>query len=224
MNFSATLFGSGSSLPQLKQLFKIMKLCILLLIIGLLQARAEGFSQVTLNERHSSLAQVIRKIEKQTPYSFIYDEEKLKLPTIDVKVTNVSVNRALDACFKGLPVSYSIVGNNIILKPSSQGILDKVRSIFEGPISVRGIVKDTAGMPLYKATIFFVKQRPGKNAPNGYENSRTISYVTGQDGVFSMDAEEGDELGVSYLGYQTHLFRVEKDMPYQTIILRSLTA
>ncbi|MDB5157290.1 MAG: hypothetical protein JWR50_1997, partial [Mucilaginibacter sp.] len=230
-----------------------MKLSTLLLIIGLVQASAKGYSQVTLNEKHASLEKVLQKIEKQTNYIFIYDEDKLDIADIDVNVNNVPVEKALDACFKDMPVSYSIIGNNIILKPAAPSLIDKIKQLFDDPISVRGIITDTMGRPLSHATVFFIKKKnrmyvngtaglPAPIAVPATSNSNQatvqplpqasaqiamtgeISYVTDDNGLFYMDAEEGDELGVSFVGYKTYTFKVKKNMPFLRVELHEVTA
>jgi TonB-linked SusC/RagA family outer membrane protein len=235
MKFRAISIAMPSAWPQIKQLLRIMKLSTLLLIIGLLQASAKGYSQVTLNEKHSPLEKVLQKIEKQTSYTFIYDEDKLNISAIDVSVFNVPVEKALDACFKNMPVSYSIIGNNIILKPTAPTFLDRVKEIFAGPVQVRGIITDTTGTPLNRATVFFIKKRnavavavpAGVTANSNVPVMASVGevfYVTGEDGIFYMDAEEGDELGVSYVGFKTYTFKVKKDMQFQRITLHSTAA
>lgn len=233
MKFRAISIVMPLAWPNLKQLLRIMKLSTLLLIIGLLQASAKGYSQVTLNERHSPLEKVLQKIEKQTNYIFIYDEDKLKLENIDVTVNGVSVEKALDACFKDLQITYAIVGNNIILKPVVPSFLDKVKDMFSGSITIRGIVTDTAGIPLNRATVFFVKKKhPTSVVTTSSANSASpaaaysgeITYVTNESGLFYMDAEEGDEMGVSYVGYQTYKFTVKKNMPFLNVVLHSALA
>ena len=64
--------------PNFKQLLRIMKLSTLILILGLVHASAKSYSQITLNEKHSPFEKVLQKIEKQTNYIFIYDENKKK--------------------------------------------------------------------------------------------------------------------------------------------------
>ncbi|RYE20046.1 MAG: SusC/RagA family TonB-linked outer membrane protein [Sphingobacteriales bacterium] len=237
-----------------------MKLSTLLLLIGLLQVSAKSFSQVTLNEKNTPLEKVLLKIEKQTGFNFIYDEDKLNIPFISVNVNNVPVEKALDASFSGLPATYSIVGNNIIIKPTPPSIIDNIKEFLSFPVQVRGVITDTAGNPLNRATVFFVKRANGQPVhmlipaaveaspansdqpsvvavpANGDQPSAVavpatttagyaeISYITDETGMFYFDAEVGDELGVSYIGYKTVTFKVTRDMPFQNIVLHSATA
>lgn len=123
----------------IKQLLLVMKLSILLLIIGFLQVSATGYSQITLNEKHASLENILLKIKQQTNYNFIYDENKLNVAEISVKVDRVSIQEALDACFHKLPVTYTIIENNIILKRKDQAIAPTAISA-SPPASISGIV------------------------------------------------------------------------------------
>lgn len=216
-----------------------MKLSTLFLLIGFLHVSAAGYSQVTLREKQAPLEKVLQKIEKQTNYVFIYDEDKLKTPLIDVIVNNVSVEMALDACFKNVPVSYSIVGNNIILKPEAPSLIDKVKSFFKVQVTLKGIVTDSTGRPLSRATVFFIKKKnqtiyasPSTspaigNSPSNQPATQAsavavagaITYVTDESGLFQLDADEGDEMGVSYIGYQTYTFKVKANMPFMNVVL-----
>ncbi|MES2827371.1 MAG: SusC/RagA family TonB-linked outer membrane protein [Bacteroidota bacterium] len=219
-----------------------MKLSTFILLISLLQVSAKGFSQITLNEKHVLLEQVIQKIEKQTNYVFIYDEDKLAVKFIDVKVNNVSIERALDACFKNGLVTYSIVGNNVILKPVEPTIFDKVKDLFTYSVRVQGIVTDTTGRPLSKATVFFIKKKLAKPAVVGQPvlsdvkqptkplavTSPTpeigdVVHMTDENGRFDLEAEEGDEIGISFIGYQTFVFTVKSGMPSLNIKLRTVS-
>lgn len=239
MKFHAIKIAMPLVWPNLKQFLIVMKLSTFILLIGILQVSAKGYSQVTLNEKHASLEKVLLKIERQTDYIFIYNEKKLKVPSITVSVTNVSIKKALDACFKDLPVAYSIIGNNIILVPKTPMPFDKIKKEIIVPIQIRGIVTDSTGTPLNRATVFFIKKRrpvsSSSNVPMPIVSNLPIgdsiavahgeiSYVTSENGLFYMDVEEGDELGVSYIGFKTFKFIVKKDMPYLNIVLHSETA
>lgn len=225
MKFRAISIAVPLAWLNLKQLLRIMKLSIFLLLIGILGANAKGYSQVTLDEKHSSLTKVVRDIEQQTKFVFIYDENKLDISPIDVAVSNVSLEAALNACFKDMPVSYTLVGNNIILKPAEQDVLDKIKSFFATQVKIKGLITDTTGKPLGRATVYFIKRKNQKISakiisPQGVAiPSGETSYVTSDDGLFELDAEEGDEIGVSFIGYQTDTFKVKHDMPFMKIQL-----
>lgn len=198
----------------LRKSFLIMKIVILLLIGSFLQVHANSYGQITLNEKHSPLEKVLDKIKKQTGFNFIYDEKKIIIESITVSVSDASIEKTLEACFKGLPVTFSIINNNIIIKPADISFIDKLRKIFSDPVHLTGKITDSAGIPLARATIFFI--RHNAKMPAGY---KSVNYITNESGLFYFDADEGDEIGVSYIGYQTYQFTVRKGMPFQNIVL-----
>ncbi|NOW95061.1 SusC/RagA family TonB-linked outer membrane protein [Mucilaginibacter sp. SG564] len=208
-----------------------MKLSTLILLIGLLHASAKGFSQVSLNENHAKLADVLKKIEKQTKYVFIYDEDKLQVRDIVVKVDNATIQNALNACFQNQPVTYSITGNTVILRPAETSVFQKIKNFLLGPVHINGIITDSAGTPLSRATVSIIRKRNASKTDNkgtiaavSMEATGEISFVTNDDGRFQIDAEEGDELAVSFVGFQTYRFTAKTNMPFQKIALQRSTS
>ena len=225
MKFTAIRGAMCKAQRPLKKSFLIMKIVILLLTIGFLQVNAKSYGQISLNERHATLEIVLQKIKKQTNYNFIYDEKQLHINDITVSVNNVPIEKALDACFKELPVTYSIVKNNIILKHVTPSIIDKIKAFLSGPVHLTGKITDSTGAPLARATVFFVKRNTAKATVANTGADYTIaSYITNENGLFYFDAEDGDVIGVSYVGYQTYQFTVRKDMPFQNIVLHRADA
>jgi TonB-dependent starch-binding outer membrane protein SusC len=66
----------------------------------------------------------------------------------------------------------------------------------QSPVTT-GIVKDADGKPVAGATI--------------NKNGTTVSTVSKDDGSFTINATTGDELNISYVGYQNHRVKVGKD-------------
>ena len=93
-----------------------MKLTTLVLVITLIHANVTGNCQITLKEKNAPLEKVIAAIERQTKYVFLYDPEEIRTITITITVKDATLKQTLDKCFKGLPIEYSIIGNNVLLK------------------------------------------------------------------------------------------------------------
>ena len=94
---------------QLKILL-IMKLTTCLLFLACMHASAKGVAQkVTLNENNSSLQTVLKKIETQTGYTFLYENDVLKkaLP-VSLQVKELPLDQVLRLCFIGQPLTYKI--------------------------------------------------------------------------------------------------------------------
>ncbi len=96
----------------------VMTRIMLLLVITLTHVTADGFSQkVSINAKDAPLENVLKTIEKQTNYFFLYD--KLDLPEaqkVSVRVKNANIDQVLSALFRDMPVSYKIFNQNIVLK------------------------------------------------------------------------------------------------------------
>lgn len=101
---------------------KIMKLTTLLLTLGCLQLSAAGFSQkITLSERNVPLEKVFLEIRKQTGYLFLYNNETLEqAQKVSIEAKNTPLEEVLRACFKGQPVTYTILEKTIVVKPRTQ--------------------------------------------------------------------------------------------------------
>ena len=171
-----------------KQNWLIMKLTAILLLTACLQVSANGFSQnITLSEKNISLQKVFKQIHKQTGYQFFYQDEMLdKAGRINIKVKDVSLEKVLAICFKDLPLTYSIANNAITIKPKKE---DKV---IQAPppafIDIHGVVKNTQGTPLAGVSVIVKGTSRGTS--------------TNSDGSFSINANAGDVLEFTIVGYQ----------------------
>lgn len=172
-----------------------MKLTAAFLIIFSLQVSAKGYAQkVTLTEHNAPLEKVLKDIRKQTGYQFFYRDEWLQqAPKVRVILKDVSLEDALDSCFKGQDLGYTIVGKTIFVRqkdqapvspPTAQAVLPKMT----------GRITDVSGKPLAGASV--------KNLTTGK------GLFTDADGRFSIDAGENDLLEVSFVGYKTRQVRV----------------
>jgi hypothetical protein len=93
-----------------------MKLTTLVLAIALVHISSEGYGQITLKEKNASLEKVLMDIEKQTKYVFLYDPEDLKMGPITIDVKNETLQETLRMIFKGKPIEFTVLGNNVLLK------------------------------------------------------------------------------------------------------------
>ena len=141
--------------PWLKKPLLVMKLTILLIIATCMNlSAATSFGQnITLSEKSSSLEKVLNKIEKQTGYIFWYNTTLIKQsPKVSVDVVNSTIEQTLNACFKNLPISYTIVQNTIVLKPKAPGSV-----VLQAPpanlITIKGKVTDNHNVPLAGVTV-----------------------------------------------------------------------
>jgi TonB-linked SusC/RagA family outer membrane protein len=142
-----------------KKLLLVMKLMIAIIIFGLTQVYASGKAQtVSLYEKEASLKSIFKKIEKQTGYYFWYDNILLnRAKKITVNLKSVSLEEALNHCFKNQPIIYSLVDKTIVLEERKSDIneqnklLNTKNALIDRRIT--GTITDIHQKPLEGVTI-----------------------------------------------------------------------
>lgn len=164
-----------------------MKLTVLLMTITLLQVHAAGYAQtVTLSQRNISLDQAFKEIRKQTGYAFLYTDEQLQhLPKVSLELKNASLQTALDACFQGQPLTYSISDKVIIIKRKAAQAMPEIAPPDQ---EIKGRITNEKGEPLPGVTV----QLKGT----------TRGVVTNENGEYTITIPAGNAvLVVSSIGY-----------------------
>src|ERR1700722_16278544 len=159
-----------------------MKLTAFLIMAAFLQIGARGYSQkVSLSLSNASLGKVFREITRQTGYSFLYTDEVLNgMPKVDIKIRNVSLEMALDHCFKDLPLTWSIVEHTVVIKRKQENLPPP-------GTAVHGRVTDSTGKPMSGVSVTIVGETKG--------------LQTNADGLFTINVPEGSILHFSFVGY-----------------------
>jgi TonB-linked SusC/RagA family outer membrane protein len=199
------------------KILSAMTRIMLVLIVTLSHVAANGLAQkISLNAKNVPLSSVLKTIEQQTSYLFLYD--KLDLPEsqkVSVRVRNAEIDEALNAVLRDLPVSYKIFNQNIVLKkvtriqPQENMLPAKTPEIKQSiqlnyrPIEqpsllpdrvLRGKVTEENGSPFPGVSILV------KNSQNG-----TTSDANGE---FRLNITEASEQGqliliASFVGYKS---------------------
>jgi TonB-dependent starch-binding outer membrane protein SusC len=167
--------------PAIKQ--SLMRWTSLLLAIALAQVSTTAYSQITLKEKNAPLEKVLTDIEKQTKYVFLYDPSALKTPPITIAIKNATLEKTLSQLFNNLPIEFTVVDNNVLLKTKLTTTTLPINNII-----VRGKVVDSAGQPLPGVTILDIRERKATQ--------------TDTSGIFSLKAATGDQLLISSIGYK----------------------
>jgi len=187
-----------------KQNWLVMKLTAILLLFACLQVSATGFSQnITLSEKNVSLQKVFKQIHKQTGYQFFYQDEMLnKAGRINIQVKNMPLEKVLAICFKDAPLTYSVENNAIIVNAKNADV------VFQQPlplvINIKGSVKDQNGDPLAGVSVIVKGTKKGTS--------------TGADGSFSIDANPGDVLEFSMVGYRKKSITIENQQEFIVVM------
>jgi hypothetical protein len=98
-------------------------------------------AKVNIAIKNAYVIQVIKAIESQTDYLFVYDKNEIDLTRkVDVVAENESVSDVLSNVFSNTNVVYAMEGRNIMLLPKSDAV--QQQKIISGHIS------DSSGAPL----------------------------------------------------------------------------
>ncbi|WP_158618143.1 SusC/RagA family TonB-linked outer membrane protein [Chitinophaga lutea] len=178
-----------------------MKLTSVFLLVAALQVSASSYGQtLTLSLKNVPLEKAIQEIERQSGFRFLYTEQQLKKTVpVTIEVSARPLQYVLAVCFRGQPLTYTIVRNTVIVKPAKEAAAPAAPPGTESPgneppalVSGRVIARD--GTPLPGATVI----------------NRTTRQSTGTDkaGTFSIHANDGDIISVSFIGYAGVTMRV----------------
>lgn len=176
-----------------------MKITPILLLSASLTASAGGFAQqVTLSVRNVKLEKVFKEIKKQTGYVFFYDANLLKgTKPVTIRVKNGSVEEALRESLEGKPLDFSIERKTITIvqkeaRPfaglTGSGTLPLNPVLAPVAHEIKGTVRDDKGKPLAAVSVLI--------------KGTTKGTSTATDGSFSIDANEGDVLEFTIVGFQ----------------------
>lgn len=157
------------------------------------------FSQQKIHVQQSSqqIRSVFQEIEKQSGYTFIYDE---KLIDVDKKVNMYIVGNLKEVLFQletHLPINLTISGRNILVSPGKP------------PIYMFGKILDSVSKePLASATV--------------YGRDKVIQTRSDAKGEFSIRLParlKGENLYVSYLGYEIGGLQIAQG-DHQVVLVR----
>jgi TonB-linked SusC/RagA family outer membrane protein len=136
--------------------------------------------RLELNLKDASIERVIKEIEKQTNYSFMFDSSLDLTEKVNVESKNEPVNTILNSLFIGKGITYEISGTRIILKKENQKQDTPKKTI-------AGTILDVNNEPLIGVSVLV------KGTTNG--------TITDIDGKYTIRASEKDVLVFSYMGY-----------------------
>lgn len=181
---------------SITKILVIMRLTTLLLLIGCLTASAGGLAQrVTISKSNVRLDRIFSEIKQQTDFVFFYDARVLDgTKPVSIHVNNETVEQVLKQCLDGQPLDFSIHRKTITIieKINFLASASSTRAILEtsSPVPasiINGTVKDTDGHPL--AGVSVVVQGTSKGTS------------TNQEGRFTIEANQGDILEFTIVGY-----------------------
>lgn len=175
------------------KLLLIMRMIIVIMTTCLLQVSAAGFGQnITLSERNTPMAQVLKKIKAQSGMNVVFADDALEqAKRVNVKLNNVPLKEAMDKVLENQDLFYELKENTIVIVKKTPSFLeklaDRVGNYFVN-IDVSGKVVDENGQPIPGATVKV------KDA------NQTV--LTDANGAFKIGSvAEGATIVISVIGY-----------------------
>lgn len=174
-----------------------MKLTFLLLLMAFMHLSASVYSQnsrLTLRLRNATVRDVLKEIEDQSDYFFMYRSEEIDLSrNVNLSIQDKSIDEIMSDLFKGTSVAYEIVNRQILLKNTNESFF-KYNSQQKAKVS--GIVTDNRAQPLPGVTVMV--KGTTKGTITNFDGSYTLEDVPGDAIlVFSFVGMKAQEIFVS---------------------------
>ncbi|MBS5524676.1 MAG: SusC/RagA family TonB-linked outer membrane protein [Alistipes sp.] len=163
---------------KIGKLFELVFILLLSLSVTIARAQNNGF---TLKMQDATVAQVMKAIENQSHYVFLYKNLDTNRK-VSVDIRNKRIDEVLDIVFKDLNISYKI--DNL------QILLSQKETENKAPTMISGFVTDASRQPVIGASIIV--------------KGTTIGTTTNVDGSYKLQLPRSTEpltLIVNYLGY-----------------------
>ncbi|MDX9881022.1 MAG: TonB-dependent receptor [Prolixibacteraceae bacterium] len=173
----------------------IMKLTAFFLFASTFALIASGtYSQnktITINKENALIRDVLKQIEDQSGYFFIYNNEFVDVyRKIDIHAKEQTIDRLLDDIFKGQNVAYSINERRIILSSSF------ATGQSQQNITITGKVTDSSNAPLPGVSVVVKGTTTG--TITDFDGKYTLANVPGDATlVFSFVGMKSQEISVS---------------------------
>lgn len=180
------VFSRLSEVNKNKWIMRI-KLIVVLLTSAILQVSAATYAQnVTLKHDRAKLGTVLNEIRKQTDVDFVFSDKIIAASKpVSINVENVSLEAALEECFKNQPVTFTIDHKMVTIEKRPASFL-RIDQLIIARLS--GTVKDTEGNPLPGASIAI--------------KGTSKHVITDADGKFVLDgAQKGNLIVITYVGF-----------------------
>jgi TonB-linked SusC/RagA family outer membrane protein len=186
----------------------IMRLTAIFLFAACLQANARGYGQtISLKETNAPLEKVFKQIKKQSGYEFWYEDKLIqKANLVDIRVQGATLEQVLKLLFKNQPLNYEVVGKTVAIVAKEESAKDANLPAPPPPINIQGKILNEKGDPVAGAT---VTVKGSKKA-----------VATNDNGEFFIQAEKGEVIVISYVGYVSREITVKENSTNLSITLK----
>ncbi|RXK83111.1 SusC/RagA family TonB-linked outer membrane protein [Filimonas effusa] len=187
------------------QMMRVMKLTAVLVILATLHVSAKGVSQVvSFKGKNVSLEAAFSEIKTQTGYLVIGNKKLLKeAKLVTLSAEKMPLKDFLELLFRNQSLQYEIEEQTIILSP---------KPVKAMPLEAAAYVMAATPPPPADVTGFLLREDGAAplSGANITVKGTTRAVATDNNGRFSIRANIGDILIISYVGFTTRELSVNK--------------
>lgn len=181
---------------------------ILTVVLGMFCLYSNVFGQnITMSSGQTTVKSAMEKLEKEYGYSFVFESNDVNTKkTISINAQNTPLEDVIKQILKDQSVSYEIINKNIIVKKRSQ--INRTQNP-EQKLRVSGTVVDDKGEIIIGASVVV--------------KGTTTGTITDLDGKFEIEAPQGSQVEISFMGYINQTIQLKRENLNLEIILRENT-
>lgn len=177
----------------------IMKWIVALILLNLTTVMAEGVAQdISLKTNGMSLLQVMKAIQQQTGYEFFIKSRELGRIKVHADIDGLPMNQTMQVLLQDKAATWLLEGNTIVIKPRPNTVAES-----KPPVPVREPVRVVSPRQQNKIT--------GK-VTDAFDDTpiagvtitvqrQQLGTMTDADGIYELEANQGDSLIFSAIGY-----------------------
>lgn len=192
--------------PDLRNFFRVMKLCICILWVTMLSVSANTLAQrvkMTIEKQNADVLAVLSEVCKTNGLELLCNDDELTGMRTTVSLKNASLEEILSHIFKGTHLGFRIVDDVVVVSPQK----DKRQSNElpqQNRVEVNGRVIDEGGNPLPGVSVLI--------------SGTTVGVATDVRGEFRISVPDlKTKLVISFLGMETEIVEVKKN-PVEVIL------
>ncbi|MEH6304695.1 SusC/RagA family TonB-linked outer membrane protein [Olivibacter sp. CPCC 100613] len=180
-----------------------MKLTVFIILLTIMQVSGASFAQtITLKAKNTSLAEVMRRIQRQSGHSFFLKGKDLADKKVMVDFKNLPLEEAMTTMLFPLELEWTLKDGTIVIKsstPKRNNIFDLEKE--KQPKRVVGRVLDEQGKPIERVTVLV--------------KGTSIASATDAQGNYQINLSgEARTLVFTIVGFET----IEKTIANETTI------
>lgn len=172
--------------PLQSNVLLVMKLTVLLTVFFTLNVSANGFGQdkISLRVKKTEIGGILRTIEKQTNYRFLYNNDLEDIrEKVSLNVREADLGEVLELLLQKTRLLYQVMDNNLIVIKENPNAPIRLPDV-----DIRGRVTGEGGLPLSGASV--------------QVKGTTIGTTTNNDGNFTLSVPNANvTLVISSVGY-----------------------